>query len=247
MYAMHQRFHRLEQFLAYKKVAENAGYGRHRECDFRTRASAVTNGAQEAAAGSEWTLPFLADTDTNVLALMTREPKPQALAKGLSNEFMCGFRAVTVCVSQQTTTLSETELMEIAHKSGEMLLRIKQGDQILYERLVSKILRGVPGVVNRADATNAAAGTPNVNVRAEFVPSDEGDDFDDPIVVFSGGSLVIEIVGQGQWTTTDAITFEVQLHGWVSSPGESVTKSKVGRLSQLAAMSKQALAQFLAN
>lgn len=244
MYSMIQRQHRLEQFLAYKKVAENAGYGRHREMDFRTRAVCTTNGAQEAAAGSEWTLPFLADTDTNVLALMTREPKPQALAKGLSKEFMCGFRSITVVVDQQLTTLTVTELMEIASKSGEMVLQIKQGDQILYERLLSKILRGVPGVVNRADASNAAAGTPNVNVKGEYVPTDEGDDFDDPIVVFTGGSISIEIKGQGQWTTTDAITFEVQLAGWVSSPGDSVTKS-VGRLNFLAGLNKQQLEQHL--
>lgn len=238
MFAMKQREHRHQQFMAYKRIAEDAGYGRHREVDFRTRATATTNGTQEAAAGQEWTLPFLADTDTTALATMTKEPTPQALAKGLSNEFMCGFRAITCVVDQQLTTLTPTELMEIASKSGEMIVVIKQGDQTLYERALSHILRGVPGVVLRADATNAAAGTPNVNVKAELVPTDEGDDFDDPIVILPGGSLKLEIKGQGQWVTTDALVFEIQLHGWVSTEGESVASAKVGRLSELAALNK---------
>lgn len=240
-FSMIQRQHRLEQFIAYKKVAEAIGYGRHKECDFRTRATLDSDGNQEAAAGSEWTLPFLADTDTTVLAKMTRDPKPSALAKGLPNEFMCGFRSITAVIDQQLTTLTKTELMEIASKSGEMIVVIKQGDQVLYERSLAKILRGVPGVVNRADATNAAAGTPNVNVQAELVPSDEGDDFDDPIVIFPQGSLTLEIKGQGAWTTTDDIVFEIQLHGWVSTQGMSVSAAKVGRLSELAAETKQQL------
>jgi hypothetical protein len=230
---MLQRQARHQQFQAYKTIAELLGYGRHREVDFRSRAVLDTDGAQEAAAGVQWTSDFLADTDTNVLALMTREPKPSLFGKGLPNEFMFGARSLSVVVNQQTTTFTDTEIMEILRKSREMILQIKSGADIVFERQLAHLLRGAPGLEVHSDGQAAP-----VTVRSTIVPITEGDDIDDPIVVFPNGSLQAQLIGQGAWTTTDDITVELELHGWVSIKGAIDASGKVARLSELAGVGK---------
>jgi hypothetical protein len=235
-----QKAARHQQYMAFKAIAEAIGYGLIRQVDIRTRATFDTDGNQEqATAGASWSLEFFKEADSvNALALRTKEPIITG-GKAIPDEYMLGFRAVTLEVPQQTTTFTGTELMEIMHKLSLAVLQMKSGPQIVLERRCGYLLSGYGGVTAREDATNAAAGTANVLIRDKLSKMQEGDDIDDPIVVLPGGSFSAEIYGEGPWTTTDDVPCELSLHGWVAHEGEPADKAKLATLSELYALIEQ--------
>jgi hypothetical protein len=216
---------RHSQFAQFRKLAQRAKFGRIRQSDLKSRATLDTDGADEAAAGVGVTVEFLNDTST-VLAVRTLEPRLRADTP-TGNEYIYCARAATLLVNQQTTTFSETELMEICSKFSRKVLQLVTGQDCILEKQAGFMVSGAPGIVVHEDATNAAAGTPNVTVRANIIPSKEGEDLDDPLLIFPGASIKAILHGEGAWTSTDDVPVDLIFHGWLAYRGSVEAGQKV--------------------
>ncbi len=210
---------RHSQFGAFKKLAAHAGFGKVRQADLRTRALIDTDGAQEAAANVGWSLDFFSEGTTAALmgslAHKTREPNIRADSP-MGNEYIFCARALTLEVEHQTTGHSEDELMEIAHKLSRCVLQLYSGSDIIYERQVGFLLSGAAGVEVRQ---GVLAGGAAVGVRGAIRPMLEGDDLDDPFVIFPGASVKAVLNGEGAWTSADDVYATLALHGWAGLRG----------------------------
>lgn len=210
---------RHSQFSAFKKLANAAGFGKVRQSDLRTRALFDTDGAQEAAANVAWTLEFFGEAATaalmGTLAHKTKEPNIRSDSP-MGNEYIFAARAVSVEVEHQTTENSEAELMEVCHKLSKSVLQLYSGSDVIYERRVGYLLTGSAGVdVRQGDLASGAA----TGVRGRLHAMREGDDFDDPFVIFPGASVRAVITGEGAWTTADDVYATITLHGWAGLRG----------------------------
>lgn len=241
---MLQRQARHQQFMAFKEIADALGYSRIKQTELRSRFTLDTDGAQEAAANVAWTAQFMNDSATAPLAQRTLKPKLQD-GQALPNEYLMCIRALSLVHNQMITTETETELMEICRKlGGGAVLEGLSGQDSFVERHAGFLLVGVPGIEVREDATNAAAGTPNVNVRGKITKMIEGDDLDDPLVLFPGGSMSWVLHGEGAWTSTDDIPIDLVGHGWIAFKGGVDASGKVGMLSDLIRQKKENIAQL---
>ncbi len=218
-----QKQQRHQQYMAFRAIAEKLGFGRIRQSDFRTRFTIDTDGAQEAAANVEWKATFLNDSLTAPLALRTNEPQI-ASGQALPNEYLMCIRALSFEHDQHITTESDIELEEICSKLGQSILHIKTGSDIVLEKRTGYLMVGYPAVDTRQGALAAAAAP---TVRGRLHKMEEGDDLDDPLILFPGGSVAIVLNGQGQWTGTDDVPVDVVGHGWIAMQGEVAKTSKV--------------------
>ncbi|MCC7108013.1 MAG: hypothetical protein IT382_01885 [Deltaproteobacteria bacterium] len=210
---------RHSQFNAFKRLANGAGFGKVRQADLRTRALLDTDGAQEAGANVAWSLEFFDEGSAAALmgslAHKTREPNIRANTP-MGNEYLFCARALTLEVEHQTPGHSEAELMEIALKLSKSVIQVYNGSDIIYERRAGYILSGSAGVdVSQGDLAAGAA----TGVRGRLHPMREGDDLDDPVMIFPGASIRAVLNGEGAWTSTDDVYPTLTLHGWVAMRG----------------------------
>lgn len=209
------------QFNAFKKLARSAGFGRIRQADLRTRATVATAAAQEAAADVGWSLDFFGDAAGLPVAHRTKEPNIKADTPA-ANEYLFCARALSLEVAHQTTTFTAVELMEIASKLSHCVLQLVSGTDNIFEKRAGYILAGDVGIDARTDGQAAPT-----TVRGRLHSMREGDDLDDPLIIFPGASVKAVLNGEGAWTTTDDIVLTLNLHGWLAYKGSVEAGSRV--------------------
>lgn len=221
---------RHDQFMMARALAASIGFGFARQIDLRTRCILKTNGAQEAPADTEWKISFLSDALTDPLAERTTEPKLQD-GQALSNEYLLVLPALTVEHDQHITTETDVELEEIASKVSECILQMKTGTNNFFEKRAGYYFNGRAGHV--AAQGSVAAGPIAATVRSVLVPMKEGGDLDDPIIIFPGGSMNVQLFGQGQWVTTDDVPLTLTYHGWAFLEGFPAKNGKVVTMNEI--------------
>lgn len=207
------------QYSAFRKLGTAGGFGKFRQSDLRSRALIDTDGAQEAAANVGWNVEFFSEGTTAALmgsiAHKTREPNIRADSP-MGNEYQFCARALSLEVEHQLPGNSEAAAMEILEKLSRCVLQLYSGSDIIYERQAGFIITGAAGIDVRA-GTLASGAAPGIRGRVH--PMKEGDDLDDPFVIFPGASVKAVLQGEGAWTTTNDVYVTLALHGWVALRG----------------------------
>jgi hypothetical protein len=235
---------RHEQYIAFRGLAEAMGYGRIRMADLRTRVTINTNGAQEAAADTEWLADFFNDAAGDPLAERTRQPMIIS-GQGMPGEF-CGCYPEATCeFDQHATTLTDAEVSEFCSKMGESVLCLETGDLRFLEKRIGYFLTGRPAPKAGPQQGTASATSPFglgtvTGARGIIEPMAKGLELDDPLLMLPHASIVAQVHGQGQWTTTDAIVFILTFHGWTAMQGPAARLGKVMNLSDAVAIANGA-------